>query len=154
MTLGEIGLVFISIIIAVSLAGIPYALFTHFVVNKSIKAGTPMTPEGRLLPALFASILVPRDYSSLRGPHDQISTGSYGRRVRFDTQERWRNRPKSSYVLALSSPLLLSRSLLIHRTHQGQERCSCYSKLIRWWRRTAPRGKKYRYTVLRSQTDD
>ncbi|KAL3455187.1 MFS general substrate transporter [Aspergillus heterothallicus] len=59
MRLGEIGLVFISIIIAVSIAGIPYALFTHFVVNKSIKAGTPMTPEGRLLPALFASILVP-----------------------------------------------------------------------------------------------
>ncbi|KAE8137115.1 major facilitator superfamily domain-containing protein [Aspergillus pseudotamarii] len=59
MTLGEVGLIFLSVIVAVGLAGIPYCAFVHFVVNKSIKNDNPMTPEGRLLPSLFASVLIP-----------------------------------------------------------------------------------------------
>jgi DHA1 family multidrug resistance protein-like MFS transporter len=59
MKLGEIGMIFISVIIAVCLAGVPYASFVHFVVNKAAKDGKPLSPERRLLPALFASVLVP-----------------------------------------------------------------------------------------------
>ncbi|KAL4985839.1 hypothetical protein BDW68DRAFT_164452 [Aspergillus falconensis] len=63
MTLREIGLVFISIIIEVCLSKISYALFTHFVINRAAKAGTLVSPGGRLLPALFASVLVPSGLS-------------------------------------------------------------------------------------------
>ncbi|KAE8400578.1 major facilitator superfamily domain-containing protein [Aspergillus pseudonomiae] len=59
MTLGEQGLIFISVIIAVGLAGIPYCAFVHFIVNESIKNGNAMTPEGRLLPSLIASVIIP-----------------------------------------------------------------------------------------------
>jgi DHA1 family multidrug resistance protein-like MFS transporter len=58
-SLGEIGLVFTSVIIGFFIGGVLYSAFVHFVVNKATKAGTPMSPEERLLPALFSSVLVP-----------------------------------------------------------------------------------------------
>lgn len=45
MSIGEVGLVFVSVVIAVLLAFVGYASFTHFVVNKAIKEGRTMAPE-------------------------------------------------------------------------------------------------------------
>ncbi|KAI1452361.1 major facilitator superfamily domain-containing protein [Annulohypoxylon moriforme] len=58
MNLGEIGLVFISVLIAVGLSFIPYAFFIRY-VNNMDKIGRPVSPEGRLPPAMLASFLIP-----------------------------------------------------------------------------------------------
>ncbi|KAL4948837.1 hypothetical protein BDW69DRAFT_188882 [Aspergillus filifer] len=53
MSLGEVGLVFISVIISVFLTGITYAAFVQLVENNRGKAGNFVPPEGRLFPALI-----------------------------------------------------------------------------------------------------
>jgi DHA1 family multidrug resistance protein-like MFS transporter len=57
MDLGSIGLVFLSVLIAVPLAAIPYFAHVHLVINARIKANMSVSPESRLVPALGASIL-------------------------------------------------------------------------------------------------
>lgn len=59
MNPGQIGLMFLTVVIYITIAGVPYALYIHFVINKSLRAGKTMTPEDRLLPALVASLLIP-----------------------------------------------------------------------------------------------
>lgn len=59
MNPGQIGLMFLTVVISITIAGVPYALYIHFVINKSLRAGKAMTPEDRLLPALVASLLIP-----------------------------------------------------------------------------------------------
>ncbi|OTB09491.1 hypothetical protein M426DRAFT_50830 [Hypoxylon sp. CI-4A] len=58
MNLGQIGLVFLSVLIAVAIAFIPFGLFIRY-VNNSENRGRPISPEGRLPPAMLASLLVP-----------------------------------------------------------------------------------------------
>ncbi|KAH7139800.1 major facilitator superfamily domain-containing protein [Dactylonectria estremocensis] len=59
MNWGEMGLVFMSVLIAVVVAGGPYLAFIHFVVNRAVREGRPLEPEVRLIPAVFASFFVP-----------------------------------------------------------------------------------------------
>ncbi|KAG6356254.1 hypothetical protein INS49_015641 [Diaporthe citri] len=59
MNHGQIGLMFLTVVISITIAGIPYTLCIHFVINKSLRSGKTMTPEDRLLPALVASLLIP-----------------------------------------------------------------------------------------------
>ncbi|KAM6517836.1 hypothetical protein FSOLCH5_006605 [Fusarium solani] len=59
MTQGQIGLVLLSNVIAVTVAALPYFAYIHFVVNASARRGHPLTPEQRLVPALVGSVLVP-----------------------------------------------------------------------------------------------
>ncbi|KAJ3468123.1 hypothetical protein MRS44_002188 [Fusarium solani] len=59
MTQGQIGLVLLSNVIAVTVAALPYFAYVHFVVNASARRGHPLTPEQRLVPALVGSVLVP-----------------------------------------------------------------------------------------------
>ncbi|CAG9992964.1 unnamed protein product [Clonostachys byssicola] len=56
---GQIGLVLICNIIATLGAAVPYLGFIYCVVNPAIRAGKEISPERRLVPALFASILIP-----------------------------------------------------------------------------------------------
>jgi MFS transporter, DHA1 family, multidrug resistance protein len=60
MSIGQMGLIFISIIVAVCVAGVPYFVYIHTMVNSPIRKGKPPpSPEARLMPALVASFLVP-----------------------------------------------------------------------------------------------
>ncbi|RDW74217.1 hypothetical protein BP5796_07659 [Coleophoma crateriformis] len=59
MNLGEMGLVFLSVIIAAFLNSIPYFAYVHFVLNPATRKDCPVSPERRLLPALVASMLLP-----------------------------------------------------------------------------------------------
>ncbi|CAK7222716.1 hypothetical protein SBRCBS47491_004954 [Sporothrix bragantina] len=58
--LGECGLVYLAIVVGVVLAGIPYCSYVYYYVVPRDLAGQVQTPpEDRLLPAVFASLLVP-----------------------------------------------------------------------------------------------
>ncbi|RDW67539.1 hypothetical protein BP6252_08935 [Coleophoma cylindrospora] len=59
MNLGEMGLVFLSVIIAAFLNSIPYFAYVHFILNPATRKDCPVSPERRLLPALVASMLLP-----------------------------------------------------------------------------------------------
>lgn len=59
MNPGQVGLMFLTVVISITIAGVPYALYIHFVINKSLRSGKTLTPEDRLLPALVASLLIP-----------------------------------------------------------------------------------------------
>lgn len=59
MNWGEMGLVFMSVLVAVLVAGVPYLSFIHFVVNRAVREGRQLEPEVRLVPAVFASFFVP-----------------------------------------------------------------------------------------------
>lgn len=59
MDSGQTGLMFLSVVVSVILAGIPYSAYVHFVVNRSLREGKTLTPEDRLLPAVYASMLIP-----------------------------------------------------------------------------------------------
>lgn len=56
---GQIRLVILCIIIAVTAAALPYFAYIHFVVNVPARSGSPLAPEQRLAPALVGSVLVP-----------------------------------------------------------------------------------------------
>lgn len=58
MNTGQIGLMSLTVVISIIIAGVPYVLYIHFVINKSLRAGKTMTPEDRLAPALVASLLI------------------------------------------------------------------------------------------------
>ncbi|KAF2017002.1 MFS general substrate transporter [Aaosphaeria arxii CBS 175.79] len=59
MSTGQVGLMFLSVIVSVIIAGIPYNAFVYFVINPSLREGKEISPEGRLLPAVIASGLIP-----------------------------------------------------------------------------------------------
>ncbi|KAJ4132598.1 hypothetical protein NW754_015415 [Fusarium falciforme] len=59
MSQGQIGLVLLCNIVAVTVAALPYFAYIHFVVNASARRGSPLAPEQRLAPALVGSVLVP-----------------------------------------------------------------------------------------------
>jgi MFS transporter, DHA1 family, multidrug resistance protein len=58
-TLGEMGLAFLSIIVGATIAIIAYLAYVYWVVEPDIRANGIGAPEKRLVPALFASILLP-----------------------------------------------------------------------------------------------
>ncbi|QIW99372.1 hypothetical protein AMS68_004890 [Peltaster fructicola] len=58
-SLGELGLAFLSIIVAVVIAIAIYYSYLHWVIDPDMKKNGPGLPERRLIPALFASILLP-----------------------------------------------------------------------------------------------
>lgn len=55
----QIGLVLICNIITTLGAAVPYLGFIYYVVNPAIRAEKEISPERHLIPALFASILIP-----------------------------------------------------------------------------------------------
>ncbi|OTB06209.1 hypothetical protein M426DRAFT_72495 [Hypoxylon sp. CI-4A] len=57
--LGECGLAYLAVVAAVVLVGIPYCSYIYCYVIPSARKGRKFEPEERLLPALFASVLVP-----------------------------------------------------------------------------------------------
>ncbi|KAB5530388.1 multdrug transfer [Coniochaeta sp. 2T2.1] len=59
MNYGEMGAVFMSVLIAVLVVGVPYMAFIHYVVNKAVREGRQLQPEVRLIPGVVASFLVP-----------------------------------------------------------------------------------------------
>lgn len=59
MNLGEIGLIFLSISVGVSIAIVTYVLYLHFVFEPEIRTQGLGEPERRLIPALPASMLLP-----------------------------------------------------------------------------------------------
>ncbi|KAM5347223.1 hypothetical protein ACJ41O_010228 [Fusarium nematophilum] len=59
MNWGEMGLVFLSVLIAVVIAGVPYLAFIHLVVNRATRQGRDLLPEVRLVPAVVASFFMP-----------------------------------------------------------------------------------------------
>lgn len=59
MSQGETGLLLLCNIVAVVVAGLPYFIYIHYAVNRTLRAGGTMSPEERLLPALCASVFVP-----------------------------------------------------------------------------------------------
>jgi DHA1 family multidrug resistance protein-like MFS transporter len=59
MNYGTMGLMFLSVLVAVVVMGVPYLLFIHFVVNRAARMGTPLLPETRLIPAVCASFVMP-----------------------------------------------------------------------------------------------
>jgi DHA1 family multidrug resistance protein-like MFS transporter len=56
---GEMGLTFLSITVGTVVAIAMYYVYLHFVVGPAIRSGAPDIPEYRLIPALFASFLLP-----------------------------------------------------------------------------------------------
>lgn len=59
MSSGQIGLVLAVNIVAVVGVAIPYFMDIRYGVNSLLKKGTVVSPERRLLPALFSSVLLP-----------------------------------------------------------------------------------------------
>ena len=59
MNYGEMGLIYLAVLAAVVVGGVPYLGFIHFVVNKATKEGRKIQPETRLVPALVASLFMP-----------------------------------------------------------------------------------------------
>ncbi|KAF4461137.1 multdrug transfer [Fusarium albosuccineum] len=59
MNWGEMGLIFLSVLIAVIVAGVPYLSFIHLVVNRTTRQGRQLLPEVRLIPAVVASFFMP-----------------------------------------------------------------------------------------------
>ncbi|KAF4492976.1 Fluconazole resistance protein 1 [Colletotrichum fructicola] len=58
-SMGQTGLVYLSIVIAVVTIGIPYCFYTHYWVTPAVIDGGQIEPEKRLIPAVLASLLVP-----------------------------------------------------------------------------------------------
>ncbi|KAK7414420.1 hypothetical protein QQX98_006698 [Neonectria punicea] len=59
MSVGQMGLVYISIPVSVLLGGVPYALFTRFRMAEQKSTGIARPPEDRLIPAVLASLTTP-----------------------------------------------------------------------------------------------
>ncbi|KAK0099707.1 hypothetical protein ONS95_013401 [Cadophora gregata] len=59
MNSGEMGLIYLAVLAAVVVAGVPYLGFIHFVVDKATKEGRKIQPETKLLPALVACFFMP-----------------------------------------------------------------------------------------------
>ncbi|KAH7013102.1 major facilitator superfamily domain-containing protein [Ilyonectria destructans] len=59
MNWGEMGLIFLSVLVAVIVAGVPYLTFIHIVVNRATRQGRQLLPEVRLIPAVVASFFMP-----------------------------------------------------------------------------------------------
>lgn len=59
MNYGEMGLIYLAVLTAVVVGGVPYLGFIHFFVNKATKEGRKIQPETRLVPALVASLFMP-----------------------------------------------------------------------------------------------
>ncbi|OAL49309.1 MFS general substrate transporter [Pyrenochaeta sp. DS3sAY3a] len=59
MNTGQTGLMFLSVVVSVILAGIPYCTYVHLVINRTLRKGKDLTPEDRLLPAVCSSISIP-----------------------------------------------------------------------------------------------
>lgn len=57
--MGETGLIYLAIVTGVVLIGIPYCGYIYYYVTPAIARGAEFPPEFRLLPAVFASMLVP-----------------------------------------------------------------------------------------------
>lgn len=56
MNVGQVGLTFLPVLIAVPVAGIPYFFYIHFNLNSRIRSHQPVSPESRLVPALIGSL--------------------------------------------------------------------------------------------------
>lgn len=59
MNWGEMGLVFLTVLVAVGVVGVPYLTFIHFVVDPAVREGRHLEPEVRLIPGVCASVLLP-----------------------------------------------------------------------------------------------
>lgn len=59
MTLGQLGLIFLSCFIGALIVIPLYFPFVHLVINKAFREDRTPHPESRLIPGLFGSVLVP-----------------------------------------------------------------------------------------------
>ncbi|KAE8375514.1 MFS general substrate transporter [Aspergillus bertholletiae] len=59
MTSGEVGLVLVVNVVAVISVAVPYFLYMHYGVNLPSQRAITLSPERRLLPALFSSVFIP-----------------------------------------------------------------------------------------------